>query len=332
MDSVTQITLGAAVGEAVLGKKIGNKAPLYGAIAGTIPDLDVLFTGLMDYSEALLFHRGVSHSFVFAFLAAILCAAIVTRFEKYKQPKGWFWLFFLAFVTHALLDAQTTWGVQLLWPLQTRFALDNIFIVDPFYTLPFAVFLVLAMLRNKKDPLRRKLNQFGVSVSCSYLMLSLVFKAAAFQKFESALIAKGISYSNINTRPSPMNIVLWSANVETEDTFLMGHYSLLGRDLIEFDVYQKERGLPRKWESSESLNRMIRFTEGWYLITKKRDQYYFNDLRSGAYSFNKGSYDFVFTYEMFEDETGDLSFLRVNTTPNNLGESMHEIWQQIIGR
>jgi inner membrane protein len=41
MDSLIQIVLGAAVGEAVLGKKAGNKAMLYGAIAGTIPNLDV---------------------------------------------------------------------------------------------------------------------------------------------------------------------------------------------------------------------------------------------------------------------------------------------------
>ena len=38
MDSLTQIVLGASVAEATLGKKIGNKAILYGAIAGTIPD------------------------------------------------------------------------------------------------------------------------------------------------------------------------------------------------------------------------------------------------------------------------------------------------------
>ena len=48
MDSLTQIVLGAAVGEVVLGKKVGNKAMLYGAIAGTIPDLDVLTRYFMD--------------------------------------------------------------------------------------------------------------------------------------------------------------------------------------------------------------------------------------------------------------------------------------------
>ena len=37
MDSITQIVLGAACGEIALGKKIGNKAILFGAIGGTIP-------------------------------------------------------------------------------------------------------------------------------------------------------------------------------------------------------------------------------------------------------------------------------------------------------
>lgn len=41
MDSLAQIVLGATVGEAILGKKGGNKAMLYGAFAGTILDLDV---------------------------------------------------------------------------------------------------------------------------------------------------------------------------------------------------------------------------------------------------------------------------------------------------
>ena len=62
MDSLTQIVLGAAVGEAVLGRKIGNKAILWGAIAGTIPDLDVLSKLFVDDVTANEWHRGFSHS------------------------------------------------------------------------------------------------------------------------------------------------------------------------------------------------------------------------------------------------------------------------------
>ena len=58
MDSFTQIVLGAACGEAVLGRKIGNKALLFGAICGTIPDLDVIIGGLLFNNEidAMLFY------------------------------------------------------------------------------------------------------------------------------------------------------------------------------------------------------------------------------------------------------------------------------------
>ena len=41
MDSLTQLTFGAACGEAILGKKVGRMAIAWGAVLGTLPDLDV---------------------------------------------------------------------------------------------------------------------------------------------------------------------------------------------------------------------------------------------------------------------------------------------------
>ncbi len=74
MDSLTQIVLGASVGEVVLGKKVGNKAMLYGAIAGTIPDLDVIARNFTDTITANEMHRGFTHSFYF------LCFDLCTHF------------------------------------------------------------------------------------------------------------------------------------------------------------------------------------------------------------------------------------------------------------
>ena len=61
MDSLTQIVLGGAVGELVAGKKLGNRAVLWGAVAGTIPDLDVFLRAFYHPIEAALVHRGFSH-------------------------------------------------------------------------------------------------------------------------------------------------------------------------------------------------------------------------------------------------------------------------------
>ena len=59
MDSLTQLTFGAACGEAVLGKKVGRKALLWGAVLGTIPDLDV-FIPLGGPVNDFVYHRGFS--------------------------------------------------------------------------------------------------------------------------------------------------------------------------------------------------------------------------------------------------------------------------------
>ena len=82
MDSLTQITLGAAVGEVVLGRKAGNRAMIWGAIGGTIPDLDIIANFFTDDIHALAIHRGFSHSIVFAILTAPIFGGLVYRFYQ----------------------------------------------------------------------------------------------------------------------------------------------------------------------------------------------------------------------------------------------------------
>ena len=61
MDSVTQAVFGAAVGGAVLGRRLGWRAFAWGAVLGTLPDLD----SLVPYGgpvEDFTYHRGYSHA------------------------------------------------------------------------------------------------------------------------------------------------------------------------------------------------------------------------------------------------------------------------------
>src|SRR5690606_27263693 len=135
MDSITQIVLGAAVGEAVAGKKLGNKAMLWGAIAGTIPDLDIIANFWLDMVESISFHRSITHSFLFDFVVSPLLGYVLWRFYKKEEASytQWTMLFFLGFVTHIILDSFTTWGTQLFWPFSnTGIAFYNVFVVDPF--------------------------------------------------------------------------------------------------------------------------------------------------------------------------------------------------------
>ena len=94
MDSITQIVLGAAAGDAVLGKRIGNRAMVWGAIAGTIPDLDIIGNLWMSELDSLAFHRGISHSFLFSIVGAFLFGWLIhrmyeSRFHKLIGMAGW---------------------------------------------------------------------------------------------------------------------------------------------------------------------------------------------------------------------------------------------------
>ncbi len=89
MDSLTQIVLGSAVAQATLGKKIGNRAMVWGAIAGTIPDLDVIANWFMTPVDALAFHRGPTHSAFNLILFSFLLGWLVHKMYQLPYHK-WF--------------------------------------------------------------------------------------------------------------------------------------------------------------------------------------------------------------------------------------------------
>ncbi len=331
MDSLTQIILGAAVGEVVLGKQIGNKAMLYGAIAGTIPDLDVLARQFTDTTKALEWHRGFTHSVVFSFLFAPLSAWLVIQYEKYKDFKGWMWLFFWAYFTHPLLDAHTTWGTQLFWPLDIRLAFKSIFVIDPLYTLPFLVFLLLAMSRKKMNPKRRTFNRIGLWVSSSYLMLTLVLKFFSYQAFQGALEEQKLHYVEMETRPAPLNTIMWSANVDADSIYLLANYSFFDTQPIAFTPYAKNHHLLDPIKDLERVERMIHISKGWYIVSQEEGQLYFSDLRFGAMSADPTSTDFVFKYKIIPDGNGNVIFEEVPKDRTQGIKLLKDLWERVKG-
>lgn len=102
MDSLTQIVLGAAVGEAILGRKVGNRAMLWGGIAGTIPDLDVFANMATDPLSSLAYHRAFTHSLAFGLLASPILGGLVHRLYGGEEGPVGKWPFYAVFVVSAL--------------------------------------------------------------------------------------------------------------------------------------------------------------------------------------------------------------------------------------
>ncbi|MDB4297401.1 metal-dependent hydrolase [Flavobacteriaceae bacterium] len=334
MDSLTQIVLGAAVGEAVLGKKIGNKALLWGAIAGTIPDLDVFVKPFTDIVTAHELHRGFSHSIIFSLLFSPVLAWCMGFVYKQKEAsfKNWTLFYFLCLVTHPMLDAHTTWGTQLFWPMDVKISYRNIFVVDPLYTLPFLLCCIMVLFYKRNSNTRKRINTLGLVLSTSYLMLTFVFKGIVYFKFKDSLEKQEIDYETFTTKPTPLNSILWSANIKTANGFLIGNYSLLdSKDTIDYTFYPNQHELLETIKDQETIKRLIKLTKGWYIAQEIEGKLFLSDLRFGVMDvYPKPSSDFVFKYQLIENE-GVLEVVEPEPKTENMKKSLNELFTRIKG-
>ena len=316
MDSLTQIVLGASVAEATIGKKIGNKAIVLGAIAGTIPDLDIVTRFFVDDLTASVMHRGFSHSLLFPFVAAPILAWVLKKiYSNYTDVSfnDWFKMFFLTIITHPLLDAQTTWGTQLFWPLEWRVAVENIFIIDPIYTLPFLTFLILTAFQDRLSKKRKLYNSLGLIISSAYLLLTLSFKGIAHYKIAKALEENNIEYKDINTRATYFNSILWSSQIELEDSYIFTYYSLFDKSKPVFTKkFPKNHNMLQPFIDEKKIQQLIILSNGHYLMTKENNELIFWNLKLGIKGFDENASPYIWSYviknnkgEIFFDETNE---------------------------
>lgn len=332
MDSLTQIVLGAAVGEKILGRKIGNRAMLYGAIAGTIPDLDVLVGKFLDPLTAVEIHRGFSHSIVFFLLLSPLLGVLIAKREKQSKVSmmNGTGLVFWCLLTHALLDAFTTWGTQLLWPATVKFAFRSVFVIDPLYTIPFLFCLIMAMRKSRTDFKRTEWNNLGLKISTAYLALTLVLKGITYYKFERALATSGIRVLQLETKPTPFNTILWTATAETKDAYWIGEYSFLDSRPIAFQSYPKNHKALNDFINDLTIQRLIALSEGQYTVTEKDGKLYFNDLRFGLLNRDEVHPQFAFSYKLLP-ETNGFQAVEVPKTRQDGKVLLQQLWKRILG-
>lgn len=333
MDSVTQIVLGAAVANEVLGKKLGNKAILYGAILGTIPDLDVLVGKLLDPLTATDIHRGFSHSTLFFLLFSPVLALVIQKVETNNHVKFKEALIcsFLGLQTHALLDLFTTWGTQLFWPLETRFSLQSIFVIDPLYTLPFLFFLILSMRKNKSDRKRIFWNRVGLIASTSYLLFTLFVQSVVTNKFEKQLKENNIVYQEIVVKPSPFNIILWTTNVKVNNGYWIGDYSFFDTKPIQFQFIPTQLELIKEIDDEAVVKQLKRISEGWFCITQKESQLFFNDLRFGVMNTEKDNFQFAFSYQLINKDGKFTAVELPNKNREQAQKLLAKLWVRLQG-
>lgn len=284
MDTVTHIVLGACIGEAVLGQKVGKKALIAGAIAQTIPDFDFISAFWLTPAEQLLAHRGITHSFLFIAVGSPVFAVVLRRlFFRQARFSLVLFLVLIEMITHIFLDAFNNYGVGWFEPFASyRLSFNAVYVVDVLMlSVPFVSCLVLLMLAvdNKN---RRKWATSGIAWTFLYLGICIYNKSMIDSQANKVLAESKIAQYSLLTTPAPLQNMLWMVVAGDGKGYYVGYRSVFDDDIHPALTYfPRNEHLLDSLSDHDEVDLLKRFSQNYYTVEKWGDTLVFNDLRFG---------------------------------------------------
>ncbi|QEY25176.1 metal-dependent hydrolase [Neisseria zalophi] len=283
MDSLTQAVLGAAVQGAGLGKYQGRKAIFYGALLGTLPDLDV-FIHYDDPISSMTYHRSFSHSL----MVLVLLAAVMTWIIKKRWPDSpysssrLFYTTAASLITHPLLDACTVYGTQLFWPLEpTPQQWSAVFIIDPIYTVPLLLAVIAVLWRGIKKSTHRAL-VLALAWSTAYLAWGGYGQYHHEQRVQAYLQGQGIAVKRIMATPLPFNTLAFRVLAQTDNgDYIEAFSGWLDHAPPEYVRLPQGLDLAEPIRDEVLFKRLNWFSDGWIRVNQEDNRLVVSDLRMG---------------------------------------------------
>jgi len=337
LDSITQAALGAVVGELVLGRKIGWKGAAWGALLGTVPDLDILLTPFGDAADFLRWHRGLSHSVLVMLIMPLLLARPLARLHRRHgvTPGEAGLLVFLVWSTHVLIDCFTSYGTQIWEPFSdSRFAFDNVFIIDLLFTAPMLLSLLVIFFHPPASRLRRTINFSALLLCCLYVALSFGMKAQATSKIRKAAEAAVPGGQLVAVTPTVSNVVLWRGLVETGDSYFVTYWSPFDKTPGSFNGITKGHELLAGWSGDKVAETLKWFAKGHWVAAPGEDgAILLAAMRMGEIRDPEaGIWRPVFQWELTPDEGSSQLKMRAAERPKmKLKEALGLVLQRIVG-
>jgi inner membrane protein len=325
MDSLTQAALGATVAGAIAGKQCNAKVLFTGAALGTLPDLDVV----LDYGDAVsntIKHRGFTHSLL---LIPVFSLIVSWLYCRLKPDVFWsfnrvFFLVLSVLVTHVAIDAMTTYGTQLLWPIPGYFEVGNIFIIDPLYTLPLLLGIGVALFSRQRGGWWC---QSVVVVSSLYLVWGYAAQQMIADRVEKNLAAQNINNEQVLITPSPFNTLLWRVVVVEGDQYFEGLASLLDSD-NQIDFIQRSRGEWPFEQKPNTLEGLEAFSHGFLGYRQDQGRLIVSDLRLGMA--DSLAFEFVFAKET-PDAGWELLEAPTRYPSERSLDQISVLWERMLG-
>ncbi|MGB2402340.1 MAG: metal-dependent hydrolase [Akkermansiaceae bacterium] len=338
MDSITQATLGGLCGEMTLRKQLGWKGMAWGLLIGTLPDLDIIVYPWLDKIEKLSWHRGISHSILMCFVAALTLGWLLAKIHHKKgvTQKQATWFVFITWFTHVTIDCFTSYGTQIFEPFHNhRFAFNNMSIIDISFTLPMLTGLLLVLFFRKTSYRRTIIGRVVAIWLCLYTAASFVLKYQANAYFEKNLQAHGITPTRMMTAPTLSNILLWRMLAESQGQYHIAYWSVLDAPTRPYRI----DSTPKGHQSLEPIKhhpeaiQLVWFTKGWHKVIedpKKRNSPLLVDMRFTEMVTPERKSP-IFTWRLTQ-QGNKLDFNQVSfREKSNAGETLDYLWQRIQG-
>lgn len=332
MDPVTQGAFGAVFAQLNKSRLNLGKAALIGALAGMAPDLDIFIRSQSDPLLALEYHRHFTHSLFFIPIGALLCA---TAFY-FTFAKRWGWRFFnvwlcslIGYATHALLDACTSYGTQLLWPFSDkRFAWDTISVIDPLVTIPLLFFIFLAIRKGKLFA------YLGVGWIALYFSLAELQHRRALDMGRTIAEERVGTFKNLQAKPSFANIWVWKIIYETDQAYyvdavrpgLTKNVSWQGETIEKLNVKQDLPWLNDQSQQAKDIERFRWFSSSFIALDPENK----NRIVDIRYSMLPHQISPLWGIDLTPDAAPDEHAQYV-TTRGQTGKAFSVLWQMIIG-
>ncbi len=338
MDSFTHVFLGGCLGQWSLGKKAGRKAVWWGALADTVPDFDVFAGPFVHPAEALLIHRGFTHSIFFAALFPLVLGPLLARWYRKNEIPWWQWTGLLALGTfsHIFIDSLTTYGTGLLEPFcDHRFTYATLFIIDPAFTLPMFVGFCLLLFKRFSVPFKNKVAKGALILSAIYLAWTFYNRFHFEGLFRDQLGKQNLVYRDQFLSPGPLNNILWSTMARSDSGFYQGFSSYFDAPgPVRFNYIPAQKSLAIPWVQNREYQLLEKFSQGYSCISILDDGLpYFHDLRFGTmYGWATDPGDFAFSYPLQQDPSDSSRLIRAGAWGRAEFEGFGGLWKRILGK
>ncbi len=266
MDFVTHAALGAAAAGSIAPARHLRAAALTGALAGALPDVDILITSSEDPLLNLEFHRHFTHSLVFVPVGAAIAAVLVWLLARRRIGIGTLYPWaFVGYLLAPLLDACTSYGTHLLWPFSTQpIAWSIIAVIDPLFSLAVFVPLLLALVK-----IRPGFARMAILLAAIGLAHAGIQRERAERHAIELAASRGHAPERLLVKPTLGNSTLWRSLYVREgsihaDAIRLGPFGgarTYPGESAPLINPERDLGLPADSRTRRDVARFVRFTD-----------------------------------------------------------------------